>query len=424
MFELHSSLSGKGRKQGKVIVVIGAQWGDEGKGKIVDVLAEDFDIIARFSAGNNAGHTVVIDGKQLVFHLVPSGIFHPEKKCVIGNGVVIDPKVLLEEIAELERRGVDVKGRLMISERTHLIMPYYIAEDKQKGGKIGTTGRGVGPTYTAKASRVGIRCIDTLDPKLFKDTIRLNLSERGALSDASLNSVYSQYMPYVEKLKDYFADVAVYLNTALASGKKILAEGAQGTELDVDHGTYPFVTSGNTVSGMASIGLGIGPTMIDSVLGVIKAYTTRVGNGPFPTELENETGEKFRKIGGEFGATTGRPRRCGWVDLVQVKHAIMVNGLSGIILTKLDVLSSFEKIKICVNYNKDEKKIGYFPVNLEGCDLEYEEVEGWEEYISNVKEYGNLPENCKKYIEKLERYLDIEIPIISVGPDRGQIIFR
>ncbi len=419
------------------IVIVGAQWGDEGKGKIVDFLTEKADIIARYQGGHNAGHTVVINNDKYVLHLIPSGILHKGKRCIIGNGVVIDPAALIEEIEGLKKRGFDIDDRLYISKNAHLILPYHIAIEREhensKGDKkIGTTGRGIGPSYTDKVARHGIRVVDLLNPKIFKEKLLSNLKIINFLlekfyhvSTLDAESIFEEYMRYGERIDHYIKDTDVIINNELNAGKNILFEGAQGTLLDVDHGTYPFVTSSNTIAGGACTGLGVGPTKIDKVLGVVKAYTTRVGEGPFPTEIKGELGEYIRQRGGEYGATTGRPRRCGWLDMVVLNHAIRINGFSGIALTKLDILDGLEKLKICVGYKYNGKIYEDFPKEidiLQNIEPIYEEVDGWKESTLGVKEFDRLPLNARRYIRKIEEMLKTEVQIISTGQRRDEII--
>lgn len=419
------------------VVIVGTQWGDEGKGKIVDFLTEKADIVARYQGGNNAGHTVVINNEKYILHLIPSGILHKGKKCIIGNGVVIDPAALIEEMDGLKKRGINIDKNLLISKNAHVIMPYHIAiekesENKKGNKKIGTTGRGIGPSYTDKVSRHGIRMMDLLNPDVFKEKLSANLSIVNFLLEnlyktnpLNEKEIYKQYIQYAERLAPYIVDTDVIINKALEAGRNVLFEGAQGTLLDIDHGTYPFVTSSNTIAGGACTGLGVGPTKIKKVLGVVKAYTTRVGEGPFPTEIKDETGELIRKKGGEFGATTGRPRRCGWLDILILKHAIRINGLTGIAITKLDILDGFDKLKICVGYKYNGKRYTEFPKEIDvlnNCIPIYEEVEGWRDSTVGIKEFGKLPTNARKYIKTIEKMLGIKVQIISTGQKRDEII--
>ena len=422
-----------------VVVVVGAQWGDEGKGKIVDLLSENFAITARYQGGANAGHTVVIGDQQYILHLIPSGILHPNVECVIGNGVVIDPAALMDEIRLLESKGIQVEGRLWISQKAHLIMPYHklldtASEQKQGAGKIGTTGRGIGPAYVDKANRKGIRIVDLLDRNLFEQKLRRNLEEKNELLEKiygilplDVEAIINEYLEFDELIDPYIKDVSIYLNNAIRDGKSVLLEGAQGTLLDVDHGTYPYVTSSNPVSGGACIGVGIGPTRIDEVLGVLKAYTTRVGEGPFPTELADETGEELRQAGHEFGATTGRPRRCGWFDALIARYAVRLNGIDSLAITKLDVLDKFEKIKICTGYRSDGKLITEFSSDLQvltHCQPVYEELPGWQQPTSDAKSWEELPSPARQYLEYLESLTGAPVKIVSVGSKRSQTIFR
>ncbi len=420
------------------VVIVGTQWGDEGKGKIVDLLTAQADVIVRFQGGNNAGHTIVFDGKKFILHLIPSGIFHQEKKCLIGNGVVIDPAVLLGEIENLEREGIPVPpGHLNISERAHLIMPYHKAIDhgreaKKGKTKIGTTGRGIGPCYEDKIARRGIKVGDLLDEELFRAKLSEILEEKNFYIEKylggeplSFQEIFDSYRQMGERLAPYVTNVSVELEKARQQGAKILFEGAQGTQLDIDHGTYPFVTSSNTVAGGACHGAGVGPTTIDFVLGICKAYTTRVGGGPFPTELFDETGEYMRERGGEYGSTTGRPRRCGWLDGVVLKEAVRLNGLSALAITKLDVLTGLDPLKVCVAYELDGKQIENLPGSIRAVERLkpiYEELPGWQEDISKVEHFEDLPDNCRRYIRYIEEFAGIPIQIISVGPARNQTI--
>ena len=420
------------------VAVIGAQWGDEGKGKVVDLFAQDADIVVRFQGGNNAGHTLVVDGEKTILHLVPSGALHRNKTCVIGNGVVVDPEVLLDEIERLKKRGNLLDDSLLrISEEAHLIMPYHKAIDQARErlrgkGKIGTTGRGIGPAYEDKMARVGIRFIDLLEDETFRKKLRRNIEEKNIylkaiLKEKTLNfdKIHDTYCRYREKLKGYVTNTGLLLDREIKAGKKVLFEGAQGTLLDVDHGTYPFVTSSNTVIGGVCTGAGVAPQNIHRIIGISKAYTTRVGSGPFPTELKGAEGEKLQQDGDEFGATTGRPRRCGWLDAVGLRYAVRVNGMTGIALTKLDVLTGFKKIKICKGYRSDGKLYDEFPASLrvlEHAEAEWQEMDGWSEPISDAKKLSNLPLNAQKYIRRLEKILQTEMVLISVGPGREQTI--
>jgi adenylosuccinate synthase len=420
------------------VAVIGAQWGDEGKGKIVDLFTQDADVIVRFQGGNNAGHTLVVDGKKTVLHLVPSGALHPDKLCVIANGVVVDPEVLLQEIATLKAQGHLLDdAQLRISEEAHLIMPYHKAIDQARErlrgeGMIGTTGRGIGPTYEDKIARVGIRFVDLLEEDTFQEKLRRNITEKNIYLKAILKektldfaAIHDSYAGYREKLKSYITNTGLLLDRQMRSGKRILFEGAQGTLLDVDHGTYPFVTSSNTVAGAVSSGTGVAPRHIHQVIGISKAYTTRVGSGPFPTEIHGMEGETLRREGAEFGATTGRSRRCGWFDAVGVRHAVRMNGITGIALTKLDVLTGFKKVPVCTAYRYNGGAVHEFPASLKvmlGAQPVYDEMEGWDEPLGKVKEFSDLPPNAQKYVRRIEEIIDTEIILVSVGPGREQTI--
>lgn len=420
-----------------VNIIVGAQWGDEGKGKIVDMLSDDIDIVARYQGGANAGHTVVIGKKEYVLHLIPSGIFHTHVQCVIGNGVVIDPIALMDEITMIKSFGINIDGRLFISHNAHLIMPYHKLLDsirEQGSQKIGTTGRGIGPAYIDKYTRTGIRVVDLLDRKVLAEKLRANIEEKNQLlkkiygsAELNIDTIINEYQEFDKQIDGFITDTSAYLNDALRKKKKILAEGAQGALLDVDHGTYPYVTSSNPTSGGACTGLGIPPTAVKNIIGIAKAYSTRVGNGPFPTELTEATGERLRAIGHEFGATTGRPRRCGWLDMVSLKYSIMVNGISEIALTKLDVLDEFDEIKICTAYKKDGKILKAFPTDvatLEHLEPVYQTYRGWNAKISEVKKMKELPKNTVRYIETIEKLSGVRISLVSVGPRRDQTIVR
>ncbi len=421
------------------VVIVGTQWGDEGKGKIVDLLTRHADYIVRFQGGNNAGHTLVVEGKQYIFHLIPSGILYEDKKCMIGNGVVLDPGVLLDEMQELQDNGLPVTPkRLMISENTHLIMPYHrmldagIEAAKKKGAKIGTTGRGIGPCYGDKVLRRGIKIGELLDEDLFRDKLKENIEEKNFLltkqlnaEPASFDEIYGQYMQFAEKLSPFLGNVSVELDQARKAGQNILFEGAQGTQLDIDHGTYPFVTSSNTVSGNACIGSGFGPSHIDTVIGILKAYTTRVGEGPFPTELFDETGDTIQKKGAEFGATTGRKRRCGWLDAVVANEAVRLNGVNGLAITKLDVLSGHETLKIANSYTDGKKEYTAMPGNIRTVQRlkpVYEEIPGWQEEISHVRSIDDLPGAARDYVKRIEDITETPVFILSVGPDRKETL--
>lgn len=418
-----------------VQVIVGAQWGDEGKGKIVDMLSEHADIVARYQGGANAGHTVCIGDKEYVLHLIPSGIFHQHITCVIGNGVVIDPAALMSEIGQLQSAGINIGGRLRISHNAHLIMPYHKQLDsirEQHSSKIGTTGRGIGPAYIDKAMRIGIRIVDLLNRDLLAKKLKLNIEEKNQIltkvygeSKIDLDAIIAEYQEFDKKIDEYITDTSLFLNTALKEGKKIIAEGAQGALLDVDHGTYPYVTSSNPTSGGACTGLGIPPTAVDSILGIVKAYSTRVGNGPFPTELAESTGERLRTIGHEFGATTGRPRRCGWFDAVALRYSAMINGIQKIAITKIDVLDSFDEISVCIGYEYEGRRLKTFPTDvhsLEHIKPVYEIFEGWKTPLSNISSYHELPLQARRYIETLSHLTGTGVALVSVGPRRDQTI--
>lgn len=419
-------------------IVLGAQWGDEGKGKMTDYLAEEADVVVRFQGGNNAGHTVEVADRQYKLHLIPSGILYDDKVNVIGNGVVVDPKALFEEIEYLENEGVKVTpDKLIISDRAHLIMPYHKVLDKLKEkarGKndIGTTGKGIGPCYTDKFERCGIRICDLLHENVFEEKLKENVEMKNSyitkvLGGEALNfeEILSEYKEFAKKIKPFVKDTSVKVYDSIKEGKDVLFEGAQGMLLDIDYGTYPYVTSSNTTAGGVSNGAGIGPNLITNAVGVTKAYTTRVGKGPFPTELNDETGEWIREKGHEYGVTTGRSRRCGWLDLVIVKSAVRVSGLTSLAVTKVDTLAGLDKIKVCVGYKFEDKVIDYFPASLEDlakCEPIYEEFEGWDDSIANARSYEEIPENAKKYLAKISEVTDAKISIISVGPKRDQTI--
>jgi len=419
------------------IIVVGTQWGDEGKGKVIDYLMEKADYAVRYQGGNNAGHTVVIKDRQFILHLIPSGILRSGKICVIGNGVVVDPVVLLKEIEELRLQGIHVDNNLILSKNAHLILPYHKlldkAREKKKGARrLGTTGRGIGPAYMDKVARVGIRVVDLTNEKVFADLLKRNLEEKNEWFDQfykveplSYKKVLDEYLGYARRINKYISDSGLIINQAAACGKNILFEGAQGTLLDVDFGTYPYVTSSNASAGGACIGAGIGPTQIDRIVGVAKAYTTRVGEGPFPTEFSFELSEILRKKGKEFGATTGRPRRCGWFDSVIVKHSVRINHLDGLAITKLDVLDDLEKIKICTGYNYQGKIYKDFPYQLEVLEKAkpiYEELAGWQTSTAGIFSYEKLPVNARKYLERLSEILGVSFYLISVGSKREETI--
>lgn len=420
-----------------VNVVVGSQWGDEGKGKIVDLLSKDADIVARYQGGANAGHTIVIDGKQYILHLIPSGILNPGVICVIGNGVVIDPVALIEEIEMLENFDIDVKGRLFISHKAHLIMPYHKmldqAREKSKTGTIiGTTGRGIGPAYIDKARRTGIRIVDLLDREGFEKKLRANVIEQNDIltkiygfEPLDVDDIIEKYLKFDEIVDPYITDTTLLLNNAAKDGKRVLVEGAQGALLDVDHGTYPFVTSSNPTSGGVCTGLGIPPNSIDNIIGIVKAYCTRVGNGPFPTELFDEFGEQLRKTGAEFGATTGRPRRCGWLDLVALKYSVMINGINELAISKLDVLDDFEEIKVCTGYKVNGKLLKSFPVDLkafEDLECEFVTLKGWKQSLTGIQKFDELPQNTKDYLKFIEENSGAKVKIVSLSPDRKDTI--
>lgn len=417
------------------IVIVGTQWGDEGKGKIVDLLAEHADVVVRFQGGNNAGHTMVVNGKQIISHLIPSGILQ-KKTCMIGNGLVVDPEVLIEEMDYLDRKGIDVSPRtLKISDRAQVIMPYHKLIDhgreRMKGEKkIGTTGRGIGPAYEDKATRRGIRFVDLIDPAIFRDKLESIIGEKNFYIEKFLNGepadmhqILTDYTKYAERLAPYVDNISVLLADAISENQQVMFEGAQGTHLDIDHGTYPFVTSSNTVSGNACSGAGIGPKEIAGVVGIVKAYTTRVGAGPFTTELFDEVGDAIQQKGAEFGATTGRKRRCGWLDMVLLRNAARLNGLTGMAITKLDVLDGLDTIKICTSYDYKGKAVNDFPANLDmlaECKPVYETLPGWTEDISGITKYENLPQNTRNYLNRIEALMKTPVQIVSVGPGRDQ----
>jgi len=421
-----------------VNIIVGTQWGDEGKGKITDLLARDMDMVVRYQGGNNAGHTVVIKDETFKLHLIPSGIFYANVLCVIGNGVIVDPAVLLQEIETLKIKGHPVNN-LRISSQAHVIFPYHkdldkAQEKKKEAGRIGTTCRGIGPCYVDKYSRRGIRIGELSDQDFLKKKIEWNLEEKTFLLEKfygmkvkyNVDSILNEYLGYAHGLKKYIVEESSTLvHDAIVKNKNLLFEGAQGTMLDVDHGTYPYVTSSNPVSSGACVGAGFSPKAVDEIIGVVKAYTTRVGGGPFPTEIEGGIGDKLREWGGEYGATTGRPRRCGWFDGVVMRHASKINGLTQLAITKLDVMDNLDKIKICVAYEQDGKEIQDFPTDirrLAKCKPVYIEMPGWKESIVKVTDYKDLPANAKKYVEKLAEIANAKIGLVSVGAERGQII--
>ncbi|NJD23111.1 MAG: adenylosuccinate synthase [Melioribacter sp.] len=418
-----------------VTVLVGSQWGDEGKGKIVDILSERYEIVVRYQGGANAGHTVQVGDQQFILHLIPSGILRENVLCFIGNGVVIDPKALLDEIKLLEGMGINIEGRLFISQNAHLIMPYHKLLDsisESGNSKIGTTGRGIGPCYIDKYARKGIKIVDLLDRKVLEEKIKFNIEEKNNLlrkvynqEELNVDAIIKEYIEFDKAIDPYITDVPTVLNNAIDEGKSILLEGAQGALLDVDFGTYPFVTSSNPTSGGASTGSGIPPTKISSVIGIVKAYTTRVGLGPFPTELLGEEGENLRKIGAEYGATTGRPRRCGWFDAFLLSYSRMINGIERAAITKLDVLSNFDQIKVCVAYEIQGKRLKSFPSDvskLMNVTPIYETLPGWRTNLTNIKDYNDLPSEAKNYLQFISHASGFEISIISVGPKRDQTI--
>ncbi|NIV43143.1 MAG: adenylosuccinate synthase [Candidatus Dadabacteria bacterium] len=420
------------------IVVIGTQWGDEGKGRIVDILSEQVNIVARYQGGNNAGHTIIVDGKTIVLHHIPSGILRKGKVSIIGNGVVIDPKILLEEIEGLQKSGYEVSSEnFKISDRTHVIMPYHKLMDKasetQMGDKkIGTTGRGIGPVYEDKVARRGIKVSDLLYPEYFEQRLKNIIAQKNIYIEKVLgakpldfNEVFNEYVAYGKQLKPYITDTSLMLHDNIKRNKTVLFEGAQGVMLDVDFGTYPYVTSSNAGSGGVCAGTGISPKTIDHIVGISKAYTTRVGEGPFPTEITDDFGEVLRKAGNEYGATTGRPRRCGWFDAVAVSYSVRVNGINSIMLTKLDVLSDLESTKICTGYKYKDQILTDFPSNLNiltECMPVYEQLPGWKSDLSCINDPEDLPQNLIAYLSKIEDLLETEISLVSIGPSREEFI--
>ena len=419
-------------------IVLGAQWGDEGKGKMTDYLAEDADLVVRFQGGNNAGHTVVVGEDEYKLHLIPSGILYKDKLNVIGNGVVIDPEALFSEIEYLENLGVSVTPeRLLVSDRAQVIMPYHKILDglKEKArGKndIGTTGKGIGPCYTDKAERSGIRICDLLNKEALKHRLEENIHMKNEVivnifneKPIDFDEVYNKYIEFGERIRPFVKDISVEIYNSIKKDKNVLFEGAQGMLLDIDYGSYPYVTSSNTIAGGVCTGAGIGPTMITNAVGIGKAYTTRVGKGPFPTELNDEMGEHIRNVGREYGVTTGRARRCGWLDLVILKSTARICGLTSLAITKMDTLAGINKIKVCVGYELDGNRIDYFPASLDDvarCNPIYEEFDGWDEGIANARTYDELPDNAKKYLDNIEKFTDTKISIVSVGPRRDQTI--
>ncbi|PQL91779.1 adenylosuccinate synthase [Apibacter adventoris] len=420
-------------------VVVGLQWGDEGKGKITDVLAEKSDYVVRYQGGNNAGHTVYVKEDKFVLHLLPSGVLQCKGKCIIGNGVVVNPEAFFDEIEQIEKRGL-ATDHVFISSRAHIIMPYHILLDTYREefagkGQIGTTKRGIGPCYEDKVARVGIRAIDLLNPEILEAKIKENLLVKNALFEKLFNKkplkfeeIYQKYLAFGQKLKHRIIESEFELNYAIQQDRTILFEGAQALMLDIDFGTYPYVTSSSPTTGGVSVGAGIPPTSLQYLIGVSKAYCTRVGNGPFPTELEDNIGEHIREIGNEYGASTGRPRRCGWLDLVALRYSCMINGITHLVITKLDVLSEFDKIKVCTAYKtKEGKIIDSFPATTEelaGYTAVYKELNGWKSDISHIKSFNELPKNAQDYLHFIESYLDVEVYLVSVGPERSQNIIR
>lgn len=416
------------------VVVVGTQWGDEGKGKITDFLSENAEVIARYQGGDNAGHTIQFDGVTFKLHLIPSGIFYKDKISVIGNGVVVNPKALVKELAYLHERGITTDN-LRISDRAHVILPYHIQldqlqEDSKGDQKIGTTIKGIGPAYMDKAARVGIRIADLLDKDIFEERLRINLEEKNRIFVKMFDStaiefedIFEEYYQYGQELKQYVCDTSVVLNDALDDGKRVLFEGAQGVMLDIDQGTYPFVTSSNPVAGGVTIGSGVGPSKIDKVVGVCKAYTSRVGDGPFPTELFDEVGQRIRDIGREYGTTTGRPRRIGWFDTVVMRHSKRVSGITNLSLNSIDVLSGLETVKICTAYERNGEEILHYPASLKElaeCTPIYEELPGWSEDITECRTLAELPENARNYVHRISELVGVRISTFSVGPDREQ----
>lgn len=424
--------------KGRTEVILGVQWGDEGKGRVVDAIAGRCSLVVRYQGGANAGHTVIVGDEKFVFHLLPSGILYPEKTCIIGNGVVVDPEVLLEEITGLHAREKKT-ARLVLSSAAHIVMPYHklmdqLSEASRDEAKIGTTGRGIGPCYADKFNRIGIRAEDLVCHDTLYDKLKFNVKAKNEIltkiygaEPLDFDEIFTKAKEWGEKIKPWLGDCATEITDAVKGGKGVLFEGAQATLLDIDHGTYPFVTSSSPCAGGACTGAGIGPGLIDNVIGVTKAYCTRVGEGPFPTEEHSETGDILRKKGGEFGATTGRPRRCGWNDLVAVEYAVKVNGLNGLALTKLDVLSGFDAIKVCTAYEIDGKRVKLFPTNcalLSKAKPIYEELPGWKDDISNCRRFEELPKQARDYVEYIEKYSGVPVVLIGVGPGRDDTILR
>ncbi|MDD5476103.1 MAG: adenylosuccinate synthase [Syntrophales bacterium] len=425
------------------IIIIGTQWGDEGKGKIVDLYSHEADVIVRFQGGNNAGHTLVTNNEKTILHLIPSGILHDHKTCILGSGMVINPEVLIEEIERLAERNLPHPNTtLHISDSAHLIMPYHVRIDnareaKMRSGKIGTTGRGIGPAYEDKVSRTGIRICDLLNEEIFNQKLKNNIEEKNHLltnyfgeEPVDFDEISNKYSVWADRLRPYCGNTSILIERSVKAGKHILFEGAQGTHLDIDHGTYPFVTSSSTVAGNACSGAGVGPTQISAVIGICKAYTTRVGSGPFVTELSDETGQKLQEKGKEFGSTTGRKRRCGWLDMVMVRQSVRLSGITGIALTKIDVLTGLDKIKICTGYRigkgKDREEIvDYVPSDIKvigQCKPVYEELPGWSEDISTARSIDELPQAARRFIERIEEITDTKVLLVSVGPGRNETV--
>ena len=423
----------------KTVAVVGSQWGDEGKGKVIDYLATQADVVIRGQGGNNAGHTLVVDGKKFALRLIPSGVLNPNTINVIGNGIVFDPQGFLEEIEMLQKDNIDTSN-IKISDRAHIVFPYHkeldaLAEEARGANKIGTTKKGIGPCYMDKTERSGIRICDLMNKDVFAKKLKLQVDAKNKLVQGvygkeamfDFETIYNEYLVYAEKIRKHVADTSVIVYDAIKAGKKVLFEGAQGTLLDLDLGTYPFVTSSHPISGGFAVGAGVGPNMIKDVVGIVKAYTTRVGEGPFVTELDNEVGEEIRVKGREFGTVTGRARRCGWFDSVIVRYAARVNGLTSISLMLLDVLTGFDKIQVCTAYKMGDEIIKEFPASLEDlakCEPIYEELEGWSEDITTVERFEDLPENAKKYVAKIEELVGVNVDMVSVGPNRAQTIVR
>ncbi|MDF1581458.1 MAG: adenylosuccinate synthase [Desulfuromonadales bacterium] len=420
------------------VVIVGAQWGDEGKGKVVDIYTEHADDVVRFQGGNNAGHTLVVGDEKTILHLIPSGILHPDKRCLIGNGVVLDPRVFIKEIENLKKRGyLKDDSQLVIDGNVHIIMPYHIAtdiarEEKKGDKKIGTTGRGIGPAYEDKVARRGIRLYDLVRPETFARKLKEVLPEKNFYLEKFLGksplgeaTIIEEYTEYARTLERYLGSVSTLLDKSVKAGRTLLFEGAQGALLDIDHGTYPFVTSSSTIAGGACIGAGIGPRQLEQIIGISKAYVTRVGGGPFPTELEDAMGDQLRNVGQEFGSTTGRPRRCGWFDAVALREAVRTSGLTGLAITKLDVLNELATIKVCTAYSYNGQLLEDFPRDFEvlkECKPVYEEVEGWLCDISSATTYADLPQKTKDYLKKIEKVTDCPVVLASVGPRRDQTV--